>query len=143
MNVILFDWTRAADQPFQQAAANTRGAGRILAMVVDSLKREFETNGHEFDLGKVHLVGFSLGGHAVGYAGKWINTLYPTKNVHDLSGKPLGPARMDKSNFRGIGKITGLDPAGIGFDTSMPSYRLNRYDAKFVEVIHTQWGFLE
>lgn len=143
MNLILFDWTRAADQPYQQSAANTRGAGRIMAMFIDSLKENFEG---KFKLSDVHLIGFSLGGHTVGYAGKWLNKIYPTPGIHDEFGNPINfenSETIDKTNFRGLGKITGLDPAGIGFDTKMASFRLNRYDAKYVEVIHTdQWGSL-
>ncbi|XP_071444353.1 pancreatic lipase-related protein 2-like [Hetaerina americana] len=60
--------------------------------------------------GDFHLIGHSLGAQTSGYAGERIE---------------------------GLGRITGLDPAGPMF-TSMPNFvRLDKKDAKFVDVIHT------
>lgn len=58
----------------------------------------------------VHLIGHSLGAQICGYAGE----------------------RLDK-----VGRITGLDPAGPYFEW-LPSWvRLDKTDAEFVDVIHT------
>ncbi|XP_009474375.1 PREDICTED: pancreatic lipase-related protein 2-like [Nipponia nippon] len=63
----------------------------------------------------VHLIGHSLGAHAAGEAGRR---------------KP------------GIGRITGLDPAGPLFQYTPTMVRLDPSDAKFVDVIHTHAGHL-
>uniref|UniRef100_A0A8B9NVC5 Triacylglycerol lipase n=1 Tax=Apteryx owenii TaxID=8824 RepID=A0A8B9NVC5_APTOW len=64
---------------------------------------------------KIHLIGHSLGAHAAGEAGRR---------------KP------------GIGRITGLDPAGPLFQYTPTMVRLDPSDAKFVDIIHTHAGHL-
>ncbi|XP_068239830.1 pancreatic triacylglycerol lipase-like [Palaemon carinicauda] len=62
------------------------------------------------DPANIHLLGHSLGSHASGYAGEKIT---------------------------GLGRITGLDPAGPYF-TNAPSFiRIDNTDAIFVDIIHT------
>lgn len=57
-----------------------------------------------------HIIGHSLGAHIAGYAGERLNKL---------------------------GRITGLDPAQPYFQYMPPSVRLDKTDADFVDVIHT------
>ncbi|XP_068205110.1 inactive pancreatic lipase-related protein 1-like [Palaemon carinicauda] len=63
------------------------------------------------DMGDIHAVGHSLGAHVTGLAAKAI------------------PARF--------GRITGLDPAGLTYHNTGPSERLDRGDAEYVDVMHT------
>ncbi|XP_064922986.1 pancreatic lipase-related protein 2 isoform X2 [Columba livia] len=63
----------------------------------------------------IHFIGHSLGAHAAGEAGRR---------------KP------------GIGRITGLDPAGPLFQYTPTMVRLDPSDAKFVDIIHTHAGHL-
>ncbi|XP_046392749.1 pancreatic lipase-related protein 2-like isoform X2 [Ischnura elegans] len=58
----------------------------------------------------VHMIGHSLGAHTAGYAGERI---------------------------KGLGRITGLDPAEPYFQGMPPFVRLDPGDAEFVDVIHT------
>lgn len=64
---------------------------------------------------KMHLIGHSLGAHVAGYTGK----------------------RQSK-----LGRITGLDPAGPYFESTQPIVRLDRADAHFVDIVHTDTGGL-
>lgn len=64
---------------------------------------------------KVHFIGHSLGAHLAGYAGYTLQV--------DFS--------------RTLGRITGLDPAEPLFKETDPLVRLDRSDAKFVDVVHS------
>lgn len=62
-----------------------------------------------------HMIGHSLGAHVAGFAGKRI--------------KALTGSRM--------GRITGLDPAKVGYSDLFPNSRLSSDDANRVDTIHT------
>lgn len=67
---------------------------------------------------KIHIVGFSLGAHVAGVTGfKFYN----------------------ETNKK-IERITGLDPAGPLFTLSNSVDKLDKSDANFVDVIHTNKG---
>ncbi|KAB0794803.1 hypothetical protein PPYR_11642 [Photinus pyralis] len=69
--------------------------------------------------GDVHVVGYSLGAQIAGVAGAYVQ-------------QHCGVS---------IGRITGLDPAGLGFNCLRPNKcRLDQLDADFVDIIHTNAG---
>jgi pancreatic triacylglycerol lipase len=68
--------------------------------------------GHMPNFSRVSLIGHSLGAHISGAAGKRVQ------------------------NGR-INTIVGLDPAGPLFDANNPVNRLDRNDAEYVEIVHT------
>ncbi|XP_044014117.1 lipase member I-like [Aphidius gifuensis] len=85
--------------------------------VADQISHYIEILEHtmSFDVDNLHIVGHSLGAHVAGFVG---------------------------SHFHGtIRRITALDPAGPWFLSGVPDeYRIDRSDAKFVDVIHTCAG---
>lgn len=66
-------------------------------------------------LDRFHMIGHSLGAHLAGYAG------YTLQREFGLT----------------LGRITGLDPAEPLFTDTEPLVRLDRSDAHFVDVVHT------
>ncbi|XP_032521608.2 lipase member H-B-like [Danaus plexippus] len=88
-----------------------------VAQKVFKFLKNIQTEG--YPLSSVHMIGFSLGAHVAGVTGKLV--------WNRLSGK--------------VGRITALDPARPCF-TRPSEYRLDKHDAKFVQVIHTSAGVL-
>ncbi|PZC85600.1 hypothetical protein B5X24_HaOG200608 [Helicoverpa armigera] len=108
VNVIVLDWRALANRSYTTAKGGTAGVGRGLGQFVNWLA----SLGYSYE--KVHLVGFSLGGHLVGNAGRETGSL--------------------------VKRITALDPAGPlwGRDNN----RVVATDGQYVEVMHTNTGFL-
>ena len=79
----------------------------MIGCVINKLKNNLNLNPE-----LVHLIGHSLGGQVVGYAGK--NVTNPK-----------------------VGRITGLDPAGPGFKDLPANDKLAYTDGDCVNVIHT------
>ncbi|XP_056013680.1 inactive pancreatic lipase-related protein 1-like [Ostrea edulis] len=107
MNVITVDWSNGAD--FFNYDTPTANTRVVGATVGNMVKALKDTV--NLPLSQVHLIGHSLGAQVMGYAGDW--------------------------NRGDIGRITGLDPAGVHFETYDTKVKLDPFDANFVDVIHT------
>ncbi|XKL61870.1 hypothetical protein PGB90_001703 [Kerria lacca] len=110
-NIVLVDWHKGAAGPsYVSAAANTQLVGRQLALLLMEMI-EFGMN-----ITKIHIIGFSLGAHIAGYAGRTIQ----------------------KKGMK-VARITGLDPASPLFRELLATSLspLNKNDAEFVDIIHT------
>ncbi|KAJ0182667.1 hypothetical protein K1T71_002036 [Dendrolimus kikuchii] len=103
-NVIVLDWRALANSAYNTAAAGVPSVGQHLGNFLVWL---FNTAGGNWN--NVHLVGFSLGAHVVGNAGR------------AAGGRP--------------GRVTGLDPAGPLWGGN--SNALNTNAGQYVEAIHT------
>ena len=114
-NVIIVDWGKLAKLPcYPTAVFNTKQAGECLATLLMGI----EAKNRDFKAEKVHAIGFSLGAHVVSFASN----------------------KLEKVNSKKFERITGLDPALPFFATSMKNWKLDKTDAHFVDVIHTNAG---
>ena len=108
-------WTKGSAGPnYFKATANTRVMGTIIARVLEAI-----TDAKGQSLSGVTLVGFSLGAHVVGFAGK----------------------ALQADGRTGLRRIIALDPAGPLYANgdplaTTPDTRLNASDAKFVQCMH-------
>lgn len=110
-SVVVVDWGGGSSPPYVQAVANIRLVGAITAHVVFLLYEELQFP----NLDKVHMIGHSLGSHLSGYTGYTLQKDFGLK----------------------MGRITGLDPAEPLFGDTDPIVRLDKTDAHYVDVIHT------
>ncbi|XP_073830213.1 vitellogenin-1-like [Musca autumnalis] len=101
------------DTLYSWSAFNTEEMGRFVAIGLEKLN-------DAIPLENIHLVGFSLGAHIVGSAGRYFQ---------EMTGLRLP-------------RITGLDPANPCFNEGEYLSGLQRGDADFVDVIHTNPGGL-
>ncbi|KAM7350117.1 vitellogenin-1-like [Cochliomyia hominivorax] len=90
---------------------NTEEVGRQLALALEKLVEKIPVE-------NIHLIGHSLGAHIVGYAGR-----YFTKNTGT-----------------NLTRITGLDPANPCFNEGENLSGLQRNDAEFIDIIHSNPG---
>lgn len=114
-NIIVVDWGKMAKLPcYPSAAFNTKQAGECTAAMLMNLKGAYK----EFDMQKVHAIGFSLGAHVVSFTSNY----------------------LEKTVGMKLKRITGLDPALPFFATNDVDWKLDQNDADFVDVIHTNAG---
>ncbi|XP_047985916.1 pancreatic triacylglycerol lipase [Leguminivora glycinivorella] len=110
-SVLVVDWRGGSQPPYGQAVANIRLIGAMTAHLVNDIK---EVLGLQ-NLDNFHFIGHSLGAHLGGYCGH---------------------ALQKKFNLK-LGRITGLDPAAPYFSQTVTLVRLDRSDAKYVDIIHS------
>jgi len=84
---------------------------RVVGAAIAFMIRKMKDRGADLD--KFWLIGHSLGAHLMSFVGRRV---------------------------KGIGRITGLDPAEPHFEGKGTDARLDPTDAKFVDVIHTDAG---
>ncbi|XP_068158104.1 phospholipase A1-like [Drosophila tropicalis] len=111
-NVIAVDWPRARYVEYCPAYLAARGVGSQVGQLINFVIKNGFTTGSN-----IHLIGFSLGAHIAGFAGKYV-----------------GENKLKT--------ITGLDPALAGFVYAWSHLRLHSTDAKYVETIVTSGGLL-
>ncbi|CAG9566037.1 unnamed protein product [Danaus chrysippus] len=104
VNVIVLDWRRLAISTYPTAVAGVPDVGKGLGRFLNFLNR---VTGAPFN--RMHLIGFSLGAHLVGNAGR------------ELGGR--------------VARVTGLDPAGPLWNTNRNRFRAS--DGVYTEAIHT------
>ncbi|ODN01918.1 Pancreatic lipase-related protein 2 [Orchesella cincta] len=123
-NVVVMDWTPLSTVPlnrYPDAAKATKLAGEDLAAFIFTLLNTDNLRSLE----DIHILGHSLGAHVAGVTGN---------RMQGISEEYM------------IERITGLDPAGPCFDTGsgkLPADTediLDKTDANFVDIIHTNMG---
>lgn len=117
VNVIVVEWKRcASSNSYDKVRKRLRDIAIVLATFMDFIE-EF----YPGQLDRTEVIGHSFGAHIAGIAAKYL-----------ISRKT--PA-----------SILGLDPAGKEFSIELPNDRLDKSDARYVEVIHTsaEIGFRE
>ncbi|CAG4937958.1 unnamed protein product [Colias eurytheme] len=109
--VTIVDWRRGSQPPYGQAVANIRLVGVMTAHLIHTFYIELGLS----NLNNFHFIGHSLGSHLAGYCG------------HSL---------QKRFNLK-LGRITGLDPAAPYFSNTVTLVRLDRSDAEYVDIIHS------
>jgi pancreatic lipase-related protein 1/phosphatidic acid-selective phospholipase A1 len=110
INVVVYDWGGCAQNiNYNQAAADTRSAGRYITAIVQRL---LQVGGSS--PARMWCVGHSLGSHVCGHAGMYL------------------PANQR------LGRATGMDPAGPLFEVNNNKLiGINPTSATFVDILHT------
>ncbi|KAJ8666850.1 hypothetical protein QAD02_008512 [Eretmocerus hayati] len=117
MNVVVVDWEKGSHTlNYASASLSTRIVGAQIAKLLGLIDTKVsESNEIILRRGKLHLIGHSLGSHISAHAAFLIKT----------------------SLKWSVDRITGLDPAQPCFTSANESLKLDREDADFVDVIHT------
>lgn len=109
VNVIVVEWKKCANSDsYDKVKKRLRDIGIVLATFLDFVEDFFPNQ-----LDKTELIGHSFGAHIAGLASKHL------------------------VNRKAPAAILGLDPAGLEFSINKRNERLDKDDAQYVEVTHT------
>ncbi|CAG9809626.1 unnamed protein product [Chironomus riparius] len=111
-NVIFVDWSEGSSSLTHGTAA---ARAEPVSIIVSS-QLNWMRSMNFIDFARVQMIGFSMGAHIAGLAGKRTDAL--------------------------VDSIIGLDPSGRSFSVNRPDERLNAGDARHVECLHTGGGLL-
>ncbi|XP_031827119.2 phospholipase A1 isoform X1 [Nomia melanderi] len=121
VNVVVVDWSSGGNTwNYYKAAVNTRVVGYQIARFLEHIENATTVRSDDHR-GGLHLVGHSLGAHICGFAAKELKS------------------RGSKWTVK---RITGLDPAQPCFKNADSSVKLDKSDAPFVDIIHTNGRLL-
>ncbi|KAF5270120.1 hypothetical protein FQA39_LY08532 [Lamprigera yunnana] len=109
-NVIIVDWSKYSGELYTKSYCYAQKVAEYVASFLCKLENQFSIN-----VSDIHVLGHSMGGQISGMVGG---------NVKSICNKT-------------VGRITGLDPAGPYYVGVSESKRLDKSDATFVDVIHT------
>lgn len=109
-NVIILDWSQIAKQAYTVSYCHMQR----MSIKISKFLCHISTN-LGVALNEVHVVGYSLGAQLAGVSAQYVKS------------------KCKKQ----IGRITGLDPSGPLFQNLPERRRLDKGDAGFVDVIHT------
>ncbi|CAH2053988.1 unnamed protein product, partial [Iphiclides podalirius] len=110
-NLLALDWSNLAFGSYVNVVLGLQKLGEETGVALAKLLK----GGLPID--KLHLVGHSLGAHLGGISSRYLMSL----------------------GFK-VPRLTGLDPAYPGFYPALFSKPLDRHDAKFVDIIHSDGG---
>lgn len=114
-NVITVDWSPLAFDDYPVSTGYLYGIGKHTGNLLIALNRTFNIPFEKF-----HLVGVSLGAQLAGFVG----------------------SHVQNETGHSVGRISGVDPGGALFNRAPNRSRLDRSDALFVDVMHTDWGII-
>lgn len=112
-NFIVIDTSNFIDSLYTWSAFNTKTVGQIIGQAIYGLSEYIPIK-------NIHLIGHSLGAHICGEAGR----------------------SFTKLSNRLLSRITGLDPARPCFNEGQQLSGIQKGDAEFVDIIHSNPGIL-
>ncbi|KAI4502880.1 hypothetical protein M0802_001924 [Mischocyttarus mexicanus] len=119
VNVVVVDWSAGGNTwNYYKAAVNTKIVGYQISKFLEHIINATTVTSN---WGTIHLIGHSLGAHICGFAAKEFKKRQSNWIIH---------------------RITGLDPAQPCFRNTGSSIHLDKTDAPFVDIIHTNGKLL-